>query len=73
MVDGFFRREYFPMAPNQTPKWHRLDSVVDDRTMVAVCGYSYRFILEEPRLKHRVATAKLRCKDCDRKAEKGAL
>lgn len=81
---GFFRRQSFPMAPNKTPKWHRLKEQTvgtmthaDGRKEKAVkveafCGYTriYSAALGDP-LNRRaaVATKKIRCAKCDAKHE----
>lgn len=78
----YFRRERFPMAPNQTPKWH-LKLTSRQGLWGALCGYRHQFdwvLGEEPLQRASIKTASMRCKDCDqavlrikeKAAEKGA-
>lgn len=68
----YFRRRCFPMAPDRQPKWHILDEV-NNHTREALCGYSYRFILETPMQRPEVKTKKLICARCARKQEEKEL
>jgi hypothetical protein len=66
----YFRRDHYPMAPNQKPRWHVVaDWSSEAGRITAVCGYTYKFILEEPMLREVVKTASLRCSKCDKKKE----
>jgi hypothetical protein len=65
----YFRRDYFPMAPNRQPLWHILVSA-DKGHLTALCGYTYYFVLEDALLRRQVKTKKLRCAKCDAKVVK---
>jgi len=65
----YFRRSYFPMAPDQQPKWHILVTARAGH-LTALCGYTHYFVLEDAMIRSEVKTAKLRCSTCDARGVK---
>jgi hypothetical protein len=63
----WWKRQYFPMAPNQRPLWHALKKVQGSE-LQALCGYTYDFLLTTPAWKDEAPKTKaIRCKKCDKK------
>lgn len=67
MKPAFFRRRK-SMTAGEVPKWHRFAYDEQKWTLVALCGYRFRFTHERPVTKDNIKQARLRCATCDEKA-----